>query len=566
MQLTRRHWLGLTSALAATAAVGTPATAASATVTIRNPGRRDPAPLIQAVGDYAAIEVARYALPGLTMAIVGPDGLDATLTFGYADLGRRLPVTPDHLFQIGSITKSAVALCLYRLADRGLVDLDATAAAILPDIPWPDAQPPITIAMLLNHSAALSTSTPIFPRSPDGRHWTNYPPGQHYAYSNAGFRLLGMIAPRISGMPVHRALRELVLTPLGMNATEPLILTRDRARYAVGYAPFSDAVYFPGDPLVPGPWLDMDNASGSIASTPGDMARYLAFLVRLARGDGAPLLSPALARRFLTPTIAANDFGPDARYAAGLATVPVDGRRCIHHTGGMLAFQSSMTIDPEAGGIFASTNCGAGHYRPRGITDHGCRLLRAFVERRPLPPPPAVVPVPPIVDPARLAGSFIAANGDRIALTLDGDAPRITADGAVGRLQQAGSETFLTDHPRLAKHAVSFAAGHDRLWWGGTLYGRDRPLPTPPVAPALAGLAGTYMSNDPWIGGMSIVARGDVLIAEGLGMLIPIAGGWRVDNEEVGAERLWFDARVNGRAERLIFSGVDLRRFHDTEG
>ncbi len=101
------------------------------------------------------------------MAVVGPDGLEAAITIGYADLERGLPVRSNQLFQIGSISKSLVALCLYRLAGEGKVDLDGPVAAILPDVPLPEAK--ITVAMLLTHTAALPDDAPTFPRSPDGR-------------------------------------------------------------------------------------------------------------------------------------------------------------------------------------------------------------------------------------------------------------------------------------------------------------------------------------------------------------------------------------------------------------
>jgi CubicO group peptidase (beta-lactamase class C family) len=565
MTITRRSWLGMASALAVgTAAAATRRPALPPTISIRHRGARDPAPLLAALANYAAAEVRAFGLPGLTMAVVGPDGLDAAITLGYSDLERGLPVRADQLFQIGSISKSLVALCLYRLASEGKLDLDALAASILPDVPWPDAR--ITVAMLLDHSAALADGAPVFPRSPDGRLWTNYAVGKHFSYSNTGFDLLGLIVAKASGMPFHRALKTLVLDPLGMAHAEPLILTRDRARYPVGYREFGAGAFFPDSPLAPGPWLDIETAAGSVAATPADMARYIGFLIRVGRGQGAPIMSDALAKRWSTPMIDAAAFGPKARYAAGMAIVEIDGRSLFHHTGGMILFHSSITVDPQAGvGVFASTNSGAGGYRPRGITNFGYRLLRAWAEGKPLPAPPAIVAVPPIEHGADYAGRFLAAGGDSLVLTAAGTGLHVTADGVAGRLMPAGKGRFAADHPRLARHEIAFVGDrHDHLWWGGTLYGRDKAIETPAAPAGIRGLAGLYVNDSPWAGSLSIVTRGDDLVLEGQGRLTRASdGSWRAADEPMSAERLWFEGMLDGTAQRLVGSGTDYRRFHD---
>ena len=64
---------------------------------------------------YAARHVAVYGLPGLTLAVVAPDGVSAFMRFGAANVETGQPLTPDHLFQIGSISKSFTALCVYKL-------------------------------------------------------------------------------------------------------------------------------------------------------------------------------------------------------------------------------------------------------------------------------------------------------------------------------------------------------------------------------------------------------------------------------------------------------------------
>src|SRR6185369_10734497 len=93
---------------------------------------------------YAARHVEAYGLPGLTLAVVVPGGAPAFMRFGNANIDRREPVGPDHLFQIGSISKSFTALCIFRLMEDGKLKLKDDIRTYLPDAPLP-AGPTITI-------------------------------------------------------------------------------------------------------------------------------------------------------------------------------------------------------------------------------------------------------------------------------------------------------------------------------------------------------------------------------------------------------------------------------------
>lgn len=567
MQVNRRWALGLGAAAAATlASVGKAAPVGAARVTVLAPGARDPAPLLAALGDYAAAEMTAWGLPGMTMAVRGAGGLRAVLTLGMADIERGRPVTPDQLFQIGSISKSLVALCLYRLAAQGRLDLDAPMAKVLPGVPLPV---PVTVQQLIEHSSGLAHDAPLFPRVNANMLWTGFTPGTRFSYSNTGYDLLGHVVAQVTGKTYAAACRELVLVPLGMTHAEPVIVARDRPRYAIGYVPLrGDMAYFPGADWAAGPWFDADIPAGSVAATPADMLRYFDALAALAAGKGGALMTDALARRFTTATIDSPDFGKGARYNAGLATIDIDDHKCFHHTGGMISFSSSMMFDPLAdGGVFASSNVGNINYRPREITRYGCRLLRAFAEGKPLPEAPLVRTQPPVENPGNFIGSYRATTGPDIEIVPYFDGLAVRAEGVYGGMKPIGATRFLTDHPALYAHEIAFDAGdapRDRLWWGGKLYGRGAPLATPPVPADIAARAGSYYSSDSWVGGISLVARGSALVAEGAGDVAPAPdGSWRFADPEALCERLWFDAPLAGRQQRASLSGADMWRFND---
>jgi len=558
MVINRRTWLGGLGA-----AVAVPAVGRAAAARVIAPGTSPP---FRAAADrlaaFAAAELAAQDLPGMTVALRAADGQGATIYAGYADLTARQPVGPDDLFQIGSISKSLVAMAIYALAGQGKLDLDAPAVKYVPELPLADRS--ITLVQLLAHTAGLAGNAPPFPAVPGGRLWSATPPGQRFSYSNSGYDMLAHIIEAASGQRFDIALTRLVLRPLGMVAAEAVIRTSDRARYARGYQPLrGDLTSFPDSPMAEAAWLDIDRAAGSVASTAGGMLPYLAYLGRLAKGDGAPLFAPAFARRFAEPVAASEDFGLGARYGAGLATFDIEGSPAFFHTGGMIAFSSAMGVDRASGaGCFASVNVRARNYRPRSTVRYAISLMRALADGKPLPDAPAIVPIAPVEDAVRYAGRYIGPAGD--AIVVGADAMTLVADGTRARAKQGGPSRLASDHP--ANVGLDFegeaSAPFARVWRGGVLYGRDAALPQPPASPQFAKLAGVYRSNDPWTGGVEVFARGNSLVIDGASGVIVLHadGSWRFVDPAAQTERVWFEAPVGGRPQRLNLSGELLLR------
>jgi CubicO group peptidase (beta-lactamase class C family) len=514
---------------------------------------------------HSAEHVAAHGLPGLTVAVVGPGGLTALIRKGYADIDRKTPVAADQLFQIGSISKSFTALCIFRLMEQRRLRLEDPVSRYLPEVPLPEGGG-ITIQALLNHSSGLADDPPPFPRGGDQRLWQGFPVGAEWSYSNLGYALLGWIVERVDRRPFHESLAALVLRPLGMMATRPAIVTADRAQYATGYSPvYSDRPYPRRGPLAPGVWTEMVEGSGCVASTAGDMALYARWLAAAGRGQGAPLLSDTNAARFCRATIDAPGWAvPGAKYANGLALVPVGGRMLLHHTGGMLTFNSAIHVDPEAGvGCFASTNAGLIPYRPRGLTAYACARLRAVVDGTPPEPPSPAAPGAP--EMAAYQERYLSRDG--AALEIAGENARV--GGRTIALDAAAPDVFIARDPREAVHPLVFHREGGRVvraWWGETEFVRladGRPVAafSPPPPAALAALVGHYENDDPWRGGFRVTVQGERLVIDGTTPATPLpGGGFRVGDKDWSPERLSFDAVVNGRPHRATLSGVDYVR------
>lgn len=531
----------------------------------------DPSPAYRAaiadISAYAARHLSAYGLPGLTLSVVAPDGVSAVMQFGLSDLARQTPVGPDQLFQIGSISKSFAALCVFQLVQAGKLSLDAHAADILPEIPWPGGTP-ITVQHLLGHGSGLPDDAPPFPRGGDGRLWRGFEPGEQWSYSNLGYQLLGLMVARLAGRPYPEVLRATVLDALGMAVTRPAILTADRTLYAQGHSPlYGDRPYPIGGPLAPGPWTDMTEASGCIASTAADMMRYARFLIAAGRGRGGPLLSDTWGLLYTKPVIDAPGWAPGAKYANGLAVVPAGRRPLLHHTGGMLSFNSSIHVDPEGGfGAFASTNVGLIPYRPRDLTLYACLRLRAAAEAAGPPAPPPAPPPRPAVAP--YVGRYGARQGMILEVTEAAQGIRVQVGGELPlELHPAGAPgVFIAADPtRIARPLVFRKSGETvvRAWWSDHEFVRlqDR-TPVAPYSPAtpeaLLKLAGVYESDDPWRGSFRVSAQGGGLFVDDTEPLTALPDGtFRVGEKEWSPERLQFDAPVGGRPSRAVASGAD---------
>lgn len=342
-----------------------------------------------------AVEQAECRVPSLAAAVVRdgePAWFDAR---GEVD-GRRPTMRTQ--YRIGSITKSMVAVVVMRLRDEGRLDLSDPLEEHLPGTPVGG----VTIAQLLSHTGGLTAEPPgpWWERTPGvstgellGRldaQAARHRPGRRFHYSNLGFGLLGELVARHRGVDWLQAVTEEVLKPLGMTDTTP----RPRPPHATGYA-----VHPWADVLLPEPEHDAGAMApaGQLWSTPGDLARWAAFLA----GDTGEVLRPDTLEEMREP-VAVED-GPDwtRGYGLGLQLARYKGRRLSGHTGSMPGFLATVWTDPAEGvGVLFTANTTSG-VRPSFPTD----LLDILAAREPRPPA-EWRPVPVDADLLELAGPW----------------------------------------------------------------------------------------------------------------------------------------------------------------
>jgi CubicO group peptidase (beta-lactamase class C family) len=174
-----------------------------------------------------------FDVPGLSVAISRDGVIVYSGTFGFADRESLEPLSPASLFRIASVSKPITSVAIFTLMEKGKIGLQDTvfgSGAILgTDFgtrPYKAYIEEISIDHLLTHTAGgwpNDSSDPMFRylqlSQADLMSWTldnlpiEHPPGEHFAYSNFGYCVLGRIIEKIAQMPYDEYIRQHVLRP-----------------------------------------------------------------------------------------------------------------------------------------------------------------------------------------------------------------------------------------------------------------------------------------------------------------------------------------------------------------
>lgn len=520
--------------------------------------------------EFIARHMAEVGAPGLTLALADREGPLRVATYGLADTKAGARVRPETMFEIGSISKSFVAVALLQLRDEGKLDLQRPVAEYLPWLRVGFTRGAVATHHLLSHTSGLP-GVPLLPESITNGLETRLAPGARFVYSNIGYFILGLLLEELDRRTLAESLRERVLGPLGMRSSAPVITNSLRERCAVGYAPLYDDRPFPlRGRLAEAPWIEVDTAAGSVASTAPDMVSYLSMLLNRGRArGGARVLSDESFALLTKPVIKAPFRGEDASYSYGLWVSEIDGRTQLRHTGGMVAFSSMMDVDLTSGVAgFASVNANLSGYRPVAVVRYALELLRATIQGRQLPAPPAPLPAADEVKNATdYAGTYTSPAGKTLTLVAEGARLVLTHNGRRVALERSGGpDSFIVKHPEFELFRLVFGredgavveAGHGSEWYAGARYSGPRAFEHPKE---WEGFAGRYRHESPWYGSTRVVLRKGRLWLDGEQPLEHAGGStFRTGPEDASPEHITFEAVTGGRAMRMNYSTVIFTR------
>lgn len=188
------------------------------------------------IDEYIKAEMEKRRIPGLALAVIQHGAVIKMQGYGLANVELDVPVTPDTVFELASVTKQFTATAIMLLVEEGKVGLDDPIRQYLAHTP--DAWKGITVRHLLTHTAGLASLETGFRALYTGGVRANYTtaamfeaatkdpmsfePGERWQYSDVGYFLLGMILEKASGQRYREFVTERFFQPLGMTASSVL--------------------------------------------------------------------------------------------------------------------------------------------------------------------------------------------------------------------------------------------------------------------------------------------------------------------------------------------------------
>jgi CubicO group peptidase (beta-lactamase class C family) len=213
-------------------------------------------------------------ITGAGIAIFNDGKIVYLKTYGFRNLKKGLPLTPDSVMSAASFTKVAFAYMVMQLVQEGVLDLDKPVYQYLSkplpeygaysDLAGDERYKKITTRMLLDHTAGF----PNWRRFNDDRKLhIHFEPGSRFAYSGEGISLLQLVVETVTNRPLEDLMQERVFQPLGMIRTSMVSHLRFEGDSANGYDEQENSL---------GPQRRLKaQAAGSMKTTPADFARFI---------------------------------------------------------------------------------------------------------------------------------------------------------------------------------------------------------------------------------------------------------------------------------------------------
>jgi len=521
------------------------------------------APDVSVLDSFIARYMKAMNAPGMTMALARSQGAARIATFGFSDLESHEALTPNHLFQVGSITKSFVALTCLQLHDEGKLDLERPVLEYLPWLPIVAKQGAITPHHLLTHTSGLPNALGFTMTDPSARYVQGYRPGEHFHYCNLGYWILGRLISSIDGRHWAESVRRRIFDPLGMKASSAIIGGDTQLRMARSYLPkFDDRMSPRLGEIAPTGYLVFDNAAGSVTSTPGDMALFMQMLMK----GGAGVVSKDSFAKFTTPYIDAPDLGPTAKYGYGIGVDRLDGHTILRHTGGMASFMSSLTVDLDSGvAAFASINAMLG-YRPVPVTQFAVQSMNAEKEGKPAPAAPELNDPREVKNASDFAGVFESPSGGKLQVFANGSALNIAVGDRRIPLESMGGDSFLADEYSWLRFPLVFGrnkekqvveVSHGPDWYVNRTYTGPKAFP---ALPQYEVFIGHYRSDSPWSRSVRVVLRKGKLWANDAPLEAIGHALFRIGSDSFSPDVAEFLQVEDGMALLLKLNGSDYWR------
>jgi len=330
--------------------------------------------------------IQHYGVPGVSIAVINDFQLEWAKSYGVLEVGSDERITPDSLFNAGSIAKPVSAAVALTLVEQGLLDLDQNVNEKLISWQVPENEyttdEKVTLRRLLSHSAGLTDGFPMRSSSDPEFDWwmasegetpaitiqqlleaqppayegsptrVTRLPGAAYQYSNFGYGVVQLLMTDVTRQPFSELVQETLLEPLGMTSStfeQPLPEAfRDRAtseHYVNGQSFTGKRHHYP------------IQATAGLWTTPSDLARFAIEIMRARVGESHLLLSQEMVNEMLTSQIEVHDSVFSDSYGLGFELGGEGQDFLVMQAGGTWGSTCILWMYPETGqGAVIMTN------------------------------------------------------------------------------------------------------------------------------------------------------------------------------------------------------------------
>ncbi|SFQ24062.1 serine hydrolase domain-containing protein [Parafilimonas terrae] len=317
-----------------------------------------------------------YKMVGLSVAVVKKGDIVYTHSFGLKNIATNTPLTNDDIFRIASISKSFSATAIMQLVEAKKLSLNDDVSKLIgfevrnPKFPGKV----ITLKMLMSHTSSLNDSQGYFtldsinPAKTANAYkcYSNYAPGEGYAYCNLNYNMVGTIIERVSGERFDKYIKAHILDKLGLYGGYE-VGALDASKFATLYEYDSATKQFIADDgaynprtaeinnYIMGYSTPIFSPTGGMKISATDLAKYMTMHAYFGKYKGVKIISKKSAKIMQTPV-------SDGEGGYGLAILTADntlipGEVIKGHTGSAYGLYSSMFFHPKKKfGIVAITN------------------------------------------------------------------------------------------------------------------------------------------------------------------------------------------------------------------
>ncbi len=294
-----------------------------------------------------------FGIPGASLVIVKDDKVIYMKGLGLKDFEKKVPVTPDTLFAIGSATKAFTSLAAMMGVDQGKLSLEESPKKLLPYFKMRDAETDakITLRDLLSHRSGLNRTDLAMATGKLTREELIQVAGQakptaklreKFQYQNIMYTAAGEMVARSEKTTWDKVITTRIFKPLGMAASDTTVREMERAKdFSFGYDYNSTTKETRRLPM-----RDLAKAAptGAINSNARDMAQWLRFMLGDGSFNGKRLVSEKSFAELTTKQI---EVSGTVGYGLGWFLRQWKGHKVIEHGGNIDGFNAQVAMMPD---------------------------------------------------------------------------------------------------------------------------------------------------------------------------------------------------------------------------